>query len=38
MRKQGAGDSYLKQLREWVTDMHGPSPLDDDFSILRIVF
>jgi len=38
MRKHGAGGSCLKQLRQWVTGMHGPSPLDDDFSILQIVF
>lgn len=38
MRKHGAADSCLEQLREWVTGMHGPGPLDDDFSILRIVF
>lgn len=38
MRTHGASAECLHPLVEWVTALHGPGPLDDDFSILRIVY
>ncbi|MFM2095024.1 MAG: hypothetical protein RIS70_2148, partial [Planctomycetota bacterium] len=38
MRTHGASAECLHRLVEWVTELHGPGPLDDDFSIMRIVF
>ena len=38
MQKHGTAPDGLESLFGWARDLHGPGPLDDDFSIVRIKF
>jgi len=38
MQKHGAEPEGLERLENWVRELNGPGPLDDDFSIVRILF
>ena len=38
MQQHGAEEEGLQGLLAWARDLHGPGPLDDDFSIVRIRF
>ena len=38
MKQHGAEPDGLERLETWVRDLNGPGPLDDDFSIVRILF
>jgi sigma-B regulation protein RsbU (phosphoserine phosphatase) len=38
MQKHGTAPDGLETLFGWARDLHGPGPLDDDFSIVRIKF
>ncbi len=38
IEQQGVRDDSLESLWQWARGLHGPGPLDDDFSIVRIRF
>jgi hypothetical protein len=38
MQKHGTEPGGLEALFGWARNLHGPGPLDDDFSIVRIQF
>jgi sigma-B regulation protein RsbU (phosphoserine phosphatase) len=38
MQEHGAHPEGLDRLEKWVRDLNGPGPLEDDFSIVRILF
>ena len=38
MQEHGAHPEGLDRLESWVRELNGPGPLDDDFSIVRILF
>jgi sigma-B regulation protein RsbU (phosphoserine phosphatase) len=38
MKSNGAAPDVFKKLLDWLHSMNGPGPLDDDFSLIRILF
>ena len=38
MKTHGAAPDVFKRLLDWLHTMNGPGPLDDDFSLIRILF